>query len=702
MQDGEDFGPWLARQLKRQNLKQVDLANRLGVTRAAVSAWIAGRAQPRPEMMKKLALELGTDIATVLDRTTDADTVRPIAWYHRPAHADGGREFGNAAAFAFDADLAVLAREVTQNSLDERLDATQPVRVRFTLQELNGEHLRSFLDAIRWQELQSHYRAAVASGQKAGKALAAGLRDLDETGTLLLLRVDDYNASGLTGPEYGDGRYAAVVRRQLDSHKNSSKAGGSYGLGKATLWAASRLGMVLMNSTLSTPHEGRTERRVIGRLDLPWREVDGHACAGPAWLGEPDPEVEYEGVSRSWWADEETVSTLKLTRDGTAPGTSFLVLGAHDAGIEADAHQTPHQALHDKLVDALADNFWAAMTSGRDIPALLEASVVTLINDTVLIPEQRVDPRTRHPALTRALRAHMNRETVPQLTGLDEVISTRVPLTVPPLRTQARSGGAAIHEAVLLVTPADGADQQHSRIVCMRGSRMTITTRRPQDIGMGAEPFQAVLLAGLATGEESEEAARAEAFLRAAEPPEHDRWGKTEELASTYARGSLTRLKDFRVATDARLRELIGHGPAAPKNEGPELLRGLLRLDAPATGRARRAESHPTVAALEGEVDESGAWNLRIRLRLPQRDDPWSITPVAKFDVRSGSRPVLAWAALTASENCRIVDDVVLIDAGVRHAAFTGTTAPDSHPVSSMLAGIMIDLQTTSRGAAPA
>ncbi|MGX1513520.1 hypothetical protein RKD44_004808 [Streptomyces collinus] len=117
-----------------------------------------------------------------------------------------------------------------------------------------------------------------------------GVRDMFEKGRLILLRIDDYNASGLTGDDYGDGKFAAVVRRQLESLKSGRSAGGSYGLGKATLWATSALGMVLINSTLSEPHEGRTERRVIGRLELPWRFVDGTAYAGPAWLGRPDPE----------------------------------------------------------------------------------------------------------------------------------------------------------------------------------------------------------------------------------------------------------------------------------------------------------------------------------------------------------------------------------------------------------------------------
>ncbi|MDT0478289.1 transcriptional regulator, partial [Streptomyces sp. DSM 41014] len=144
----------------------------------------------------------------------------PISWYHRPGHADGGREFGNAAAFAFEADVGVLAREATQNSLDDRLDLAPPGRVRSTLHELSGEALARFRDEIRWDDLLPHYEAAAQQDQKVGRMIAAGLSDMYDRDRLVLLRIDDYNASGLTGDDYETGRFAAVVRRQLDSQKS--------------------------------------------------------------------------------------------------------------------------------------------------------------------------------------------------------------------------------------------------------------------------------------------------------------------------------------------------------------------------------------------------------------------------------------------------------------------------------------------------
>src|SRR5206468_2426892 len=144
--------------------------------------------------------------------------------------------------------------------------------------------LRDFQEAMRWNRIEEHLQAAADPGQKVGRVLLDGLQELERTQRLVLLRVDDYNATGLTGPEYGDGRFARVIRRTLDSGKAGTQ-GGSYGLGKAALWAASRFGLVLVNSTLSEDQDGRQDRRMAGRLELPWHAIGTEEFAGPAWFG---------------------------------------------------------------------------------------------------------------------------------------------------------------------------------------------------------------------------------------------------------------------------------------------------------------------------------------------------------------------------------------------------------------------------------
>ncbi|MFE2076906.1 helix-turn-helix domain-containing protein [Streptomyces misionensis] len=694
---GEDFGPWLQRQLRRAEMSQVELAARLGKTRAAVSAWINGRAEPRDDAKRRIAEILGTDLASVVTRTVDVPLERPLRWHHRRAHLDGGREYGNAAAFAFDADLSVLAREATQNSLDERHDAGSPVRVHYTLHELDGTHLDAFLSALQWDQLLPHYEAASQGNQKVSRSLRSALDDLARERRLRLLRIDDYNAAGLTGPEYGDGRFAAVVRRQLDSHKVAAgRAGGSYGLGKATLWAASRFGLVLMNTTLSTPHEGRTAGRVIGRLDLPWHEADGTAYAGPAWFGEPDTDPEHQGVSRSWWADDDTLDRLYLRRSADEPGTSFLIVGAYDASGAAETLQE----MHEELVRSLADGFWAAMIGGRSAGPLLDARVTTLRNHKVYIPEEQVDPHAHRPAVSRALQAYLDGDTVEELTASEQVVRAEVPLVVTPLKDRGRAGDKGCeHSAVLLLTPADGQESQPNRVICMRGNRMTVTEQRPRDLPLGAPSFQAVLLAGYATGRDGEDVALAEAFLRASEPPEHDRWDRTEELTTTYQRGALTRLREFRSAIDETVRSLLGNREVT-RSGGPAVLRELLKLDIGTGASARRVQSFPTVRAITARTDDRGAWHVTVHLKLPDAEDLWVLAPVAKFDVRSGGRPSVDWEVLVGTESCRAENDTIVIEPGVRTAVFSGVTDPSSHPVRGGYARLTVDVPKARGGGA--
>jgi hypothetical protein len=424
--------------------------------------------------------------------------------------------------------------------------------------------------------------------------------------------------------------------------------------------------------------------------------MDGKAFAGPAWLGEPDTEPEHLGVSRSWWAEDEALRRLHLQRSGDEPGTSFLIVGAYDASGAAESLQE----MHDKLVRSLADDFWAAMIGGRSAGPLLEARVTTLRNGEVYLPEQQVDPHAHHPALSRALQAYLDGDTVNELTAADQVVRADVPLVVTPMKDQGRPRDKGReHLAVLLLTPADDHDARINQVICMRGNRMTITEQRPRDLPLGTPAFQAVLLAGYATGRSGEDVALAEAFLRASEPPEHDRWDRTEELTTSYQRGALARLKEFRSAIDQTVRSLLGRREIA-RTGGPEALRELLRLDTGSGLGGRRAQSFPTVRNVEARIDDRGAWHVTVHLKLPDADDPWVLAPVAKFDVRSGGRPSVDWELLVGSETCRAEKNTIIVEPGVRTAVFSGVTDPATHPVRGGYARLVVDVPKARGGEA--
>ncbi|MFD3439622.1 helix-turn-helix transcriptional regulator [Streptomyces sp. NPDC058685] len=683
----QDFADWLVGMLRQRDMPQKELAELVGVTPAAVNAWANGRSVPRYEKIAAIASALEVAVEDAVSRRPPESTPSELEWIFQPAPEDGSRSGGNAAAYAFAANLEVLAREATQNSLDERYLPSEPVTSRFVLHELTGQHLQGFLDALRWESIERHLREAADRRQKAGRVLVDGLNELERTGRLVLLRIDDFNASGLTGPEYDDGRFARVVRRTLDSGKVGTQ-GGSYGLGKAALWAASRFGLVLVNSTLSERQDGRDERRMAGRLELPWHSLDGDEFAGPAWFGARDRERKES--ARSWWADAATAESLYLERSGSSPGTSFLVVGAYDgSGDTEDLGE-----MHDQLTAGVARNFWASMVGGEQAGPLLRASVAAWRNGQVIRPERFIDPHAYEPARSRAVRAFLDGRTTTELTSRDDVLQAAVSLKLPA-RKEPGIGGEErpqSHEAVLLVTPTAEDDPKPDRISFMRATRMVVKSKRVSDLPMGHPRFQAILLAGRATGASDHAAEEAEQFLRTSEPPDHNDWTSTEDLTATYVRGARQSILNFKRNAEETIRELLrGQEEEADADDGPQILRDLLTLDAP---KKSRTQGFPVVHAVEGDVSESGAWRVRVTVKLPEREDSWVLSPVARFVVRSGGNIPVRWAGtLVPERDCELTRNGNLrFRDGARRGIFRGVTDVSSHPVIADMSCIEVDV----------
>ncbi|WP_336322973.1 helix-turn-helix transcriptional regulator [Streptomyces lavendofoliae] len=673
--------------LLQRDLSQKELAQLVGVTPAAVNAWAKGRSVPRYEKIADIAEALGVAVEDAVSRRPPESTRSELEWVFQRAPQDGSRTGGNVAAYAFAANLEVLAREATQNSLDERLERRLPVTSRFVLHELTGRHLQDFLAALRWSSIERHIREAADRRQKTGRVLLDGLNELQRTGRLVLLRVDDYNATGLTGPDYDNGRFARVIRRTLDSGKSGAQ-GGSYGLGKAALWAASRFGLVLVNSTLSEAQDGRHERRMAGRLELPWHRVDGEDFAGPAWFGIRDRER--TNSVRSWWADDATAESLYMERSDSSPGTSFLVVGAYDGS--GDTEQL--EDMHDQLVNGVARNFWASMVGGEQVGPLLRASVSAWRDGHVVRAERFVDPHAHEPARSRAVKAFLDGRTTAELTSREDVLKASVTLRLPARKESDATDEQrpTSHEAVLLVTPTTEDDPRPDHIAYMRSTRMVVRYKKVSDLPLGHRRFQAVLLTGVAAGVDSPDAVAAEQLLRTAEPPDHNDWTSTDDLTATYVRGARQCILDFKRAAEHAIRQLLaGQEEESDTDEGPPILRDLLTLEAPTKART---QGFPVVHAVEGDVTDSGAWKVRVTVKLPERDTPWVLAPVAKFVVRSGGNIPVKWAGMLVPErDCELTASGNLrFRAGARRGIFRGITDASTHPVAAGMSCIEVDV----------
>jgi RNA polymerase primary sigma factor len=103
---------------------------------------------------------------------------------------------------------------------------------------------------------------------------------------------------------------------------------------------------------------------------------------------------------------------------------------------------------------------------------------------------------------------------------------------------------------------------------------------------------------------------------------------------------------------------------------------------------------------LDAQIDADGAWCITAEVKVPVGGDSWRPTPVAKLEVRSGPRPVVAWSKLVAVHNCEVVDGAVHFTPGARNATFRGVTDVSTHPVRAALTGLVVELRTDKGGQA--
>jgi hypothetical protein len=116
------------------------------------------------------------------------------------AKNDGGRESGfhDAGVETFKGNFdRYLARELIQNSLDVRLDPNKPVRVEFQIEDLKPSEIPDCknlkLTFDRCAEYWSH--------QKKTQSFFENAADLVSAKTIPVLRVGDYNTTGVRGSD---------------------------------------------------------------------------------------------------------------------------------------------------------------------------------------------------------------------------------------------------------------------------------------------------------------------------------------------------------------------------------------------------------------------------------------------------------------------------------------------------------------------
>lgn len=630
-------------------------------------------------------------------------------WIFEPEPASGARRGGSASEHAFSGQIDTLVREVVQNSLDARDDPRQPVRVVFKLVVLDGDSLAEFQTAIGWDHVLDNLDDA--STQRGGELIKTALEQVGTGESLCLLVVEDYNTHGLTGAEHRsdspdqNNNFCALIKDELYSDKAGEGSGGSFGLGKALLWAYSSLKMVFFASSLKELPSGGENPRVIGRCSLPWHETkDDGPCDGNGWFGSPQERKATKGKRQfagSVWGESasDLAGQLFCNRGPTDLGLSAVIVGFSEPGEEDREPGDVIKAIADKT----RESFWPALASKN-----LEVAVRIQHNDEIQSESNVTLTGSPYEQLAEMLDAWKSGTAISSApSSTSEVVAVDVPLRVPK-----KENGEVPHEeyeakVTLLVRLLDeefAAKEIKDRIFAFRGPGMVVRSNQRSNLSITARPYAAALVCGAARSDNDDDI-RADAFLKAAEPPAHDVWThSTRALKKFYVTyGCKARLDEFDYAVRDAIRRIVSV-PEEPGGSPPEQMRKHLRFGEKGGGGHKRFAS---VSKGKASLNDEGAWEFESSCRRIQKSDkPWEVIVKLKFG-SDGAPGDLARCIKTISpgdSDCKVEIDggsaVIAVPANKNTCSFTGQTDPDLHPVGGdrAILKLIVDARNTKGG----
>jgi len=675
--------------MKLAKMTQEKLARRLNLSRSLVGHWLTGTREPNDDHFRRVAEVLRVDERWLRGETIKTGDPAEAGW-HFPKPLPGQRDFGNANVWTVPADIKTHVREGGQNVADAADPASSAIVVRIRVIELHGDDALAFLEAARFEELRPHIEAAAEQRGKLSRKLEAGLRRVDKRpDRLLLLRFDDFGTRGLTGPEQGEGSFAALVRNNLDSVKQSTSAGGSFGLGKAAHWRCSDVSTVFFNSVTD-----EFAARVIARSELTYHEIGEDRYAGPGWYGRMGIFEYAESID-----DQALAERLLLAREPLPEEVQSYVSSANGTSILVVAYQNPASeelddpaTIVEEIEREVAVNFWPALRR-RKMIALVEHQV-----DSQILSRKIVDPRNFVPDFCRLLDKYEAGETVDAFERDGDIVAVPVPIRLPKCKSDRPD--VIRHEAVesetaLLVGLADTEESADvleavldaaktrlkrslvNSVALVRGPLMVTQYQKKDGILVGARPFYALLLAGEAA-ELSTESAFVEQFLRASEPPAHDRWTFTDDLREIYERGAKKKLEAFlRDDLPAALKRVL-RIPARNASDGPDELKKLLHLGGRGTGGGQG--SAPAILRNVSAQFIDSRWAIRADVLVKKRDARLSIRPYIAINAESGNPARVPWHTLelVQASGVELREHEFEAAAAVTKFTFKGTTEPSA------------------------
>lgn len=182
--------------------------------------------------------------------------------------------FNNASIDTFNGTkLFSVVRETIQNSMDARVDKDKPVRVSFTLSDIEKSKAVGINELVPFlQSAEETARSQQSETHKSVKFFEHAVQAINGAKTIPVFTISDFNTCGLEGdyddtdPKFKGDKWYALIKGSGLSQKATDGALGSFGHGSKAPFAASALRTVFYYSQIS--NKGKTESRFQGKSIL--------------------------------------------------------------------------------------------------------------------------------------------------------------------------------------------------------------------------------------------------------------------------------------------------------------------------------------------------------------------------------------------------------------------------------------------------
>lgn len=224
-----------------------------------------------------------------------------IGW-NFPSNNDGEVDgFSNAGIETFRGNpWESLAREIIQNSLDAKLpESERPVEVHFKLKDLPVD---SFPDKDSFVKILNLCLTFWKDNIKTKKFFKKAL-DLMRLSKIPVLKISDYNTTGLTGSDKDYGTNWHNLIKSVGASDKSPGAGGSYGIGKHAPFACSQIRTVFYGTKDFT---GKTAFQGVSKL-VTHKNEKGETTQGTGYYGvkkRNQPIFDYSKVDKFFYRNK--------------------------------------------------------------------------------------------------------------------------------------------------------------------------------------------------------------------------------------------------------------------------------------------------------------------------------------------------------------------------------------------------------------